>query len=298
MTCPYGEPMTWFRVDDQSAFHAKVLKAGNEAWGAVCRAGAWSSAQLTDGFVPEHVALQIGSRELWCRARDAGENGQVGLVEEVPNGWQIHDYLDWNPSAKVVKKQRKHAKKRVDQWRKVKRECNGVTNALQDRSCNGSVTPPPSRPVPTRPYTDPDPPSGEAGGEAIVPPVLDPKPERKRRGRAPSIEIELPKDFVPAPATVAFAIKHGRDVERVLEELVIWADLGHTSKDWQARLRQFILTAERQGSNPLRTMPSGMQAPPRNPSYPQHALVEPPKPQSREQIAALADMAAQTSLDV
>ena len=48
--------MSWFKVDDQLAFNAKVVAAGNEAMGLWVRAGSWSAAQLTDGFIPEHMA--------------------------------------------------------------------------------------------------------------------------------------------------------------------------------------------------------------------------------------------------
>ena len=49
--------MSWFRIDDKSAFHRKVLKAGNEAWGAICRAGAVSAGEGTDGRVTRETLL-------------------------------------------------------------------------------------------------------------------------------------------------------------------------------------------------------------------------------------------------
>ena len=54
--------MPWFRVDDTFSHHAKVMAAGNAAIGLWVRAGAWSMQQLTDGFIPTHVAKQLGSR--------------------------------------------------------------------------------------------------------------------------------------------------------------------------------------------------------------------------------------------
>jgi len=89
--------MTWFKIDDKSTFHAKIVDAGNEAWGAVCRAGAWSSERLTDGRVPWPIALAIASRSVWNRAFKAGLCDAVGDGE-----FQIHDYLDWNPSRDEV----------------------------------------------------------------------------------------------------------------------------------------------------------------------------------------------------
>jgi len=89
--------MPWFALDDQGSFHEKVLAAGNEAYGAWCRAGQWSSAKLTDGRLPRHVALAIAPIKIWLRLE------KVGLCD--PTGgddFQIHDFLDYNPSAAEV----------------------------------------------------------------------------------------------------------------------------------------------------------------------------------------------------
>ena len=53
--------MSWFKVDDQLAFNAKIVAAGNEAMGLWVRAGSWSAAQLTNGFIPEHMAIAMAN---------------------------------------------------------------------------------------------------------------------------------------------------------------------------------------------------------------------------------------------
>ena len=90
--------MSWFRLDDKGAFHAKVLAAGNEAYGAWCRAGQWCAERLTDGKIPRSVAMTISNRPtVWKRLEE------VGLVEKpVGSDFVIHDYLDWNPSGEEV----------------------------------------------------------------------------------------------------------------------------------------------------------------------------------------------------
>lgn len=95
--------MTWFKVDDKSAFHSKVIAAGNEAWGALCRAGAWSSGEFTDGFIPDRIALMIATKRSWNRLETCGGPGKIGLVERVSDGWQIHDFTFWNLPAEVAK---------------------------------------------------------------------------------------------------------------------------------------------------------------------------------------------------
>src|SRR5256885_10305489 len=91
--------MPWFRLDDQGAFHAKVVAAGNEAYGAWCRAGQWCSAQLSDGLIPWAIALMIGPRKLWERLI------KVRLCEGVDDEHlRIHDFLVYNPSAEEVRR--------------------------------------------------------------------------------------------------------------------------------------------------------------------------------------------------
>lgn len=98
--------MAWFKLAGEGAFHAKVLAAGNEAYGAWCRAGQWSSAHLTEGFIPQAVAQAIAQATVWQTLSEARAGGEHGLVEPADGGWQIHDYLDWNPSAAAERAKR------------------------------------------------------------------------------------------------------------------------------------------------------------------------------------------------
>jgi hypothetical protein len=95
--------MSWFRVDDKFAFHPKAIRAGNEAVGVWVRVGSWSSDQMTDGAIPGDVALVIanGNQSVLDQLVTAGLLVRDGL------GYHMHDFLDWNPSAKQVKRQRK-----------------------------------------------------------------------------------------------------------------------------------------------------------------------------------------------
>jgi hypothetical protein len=153
---PDGD-VTWFKLSDGSAFHAKIVSAGNEAWGAVCRAGAWSSAgdNLTDGYIPIEISASIARPRVWARARAAG------LIEDDSRGrpgFQIHGFTDWNPTSSQVKAKRAATKERVAAWR-YERASNTPSNGVTARSVTPFVTPPPARasPVPSRPVPIPDP---------------------------------------------------------------------------------------------------------------------------------------------
>lgn len=97
--------MPWFKVDDQLAFNAKVMLAGNSAMGLWVRAGSWSSAQLTGGFIPGHMANAMANA--MANPCDADALVMAGLWQEVDGGYQFHDWADFQPDAEVEKQKRK-----------------------------------------------------------------------------------------------------------------------------------------------------------------------------------------------
>lgn len=128
--------MPWFRLDEGFHSHPKILRAGNEATGLYVRCGTYAAQHLTDGFIPEQVALQYGTRKL------ADSLVKAKLWRRVRGGWRMPDYLDYNPSKQAVDKERKAAAER----QKRRRE-----HLMSRRDSRGD-----SRdPVPVRPGPDP-----------------------------------------------------------------------------------------------------------------------------------------------
>lgn len=82
--------MTWFKIDDRSHHNPKVLAAGNEAWGAFCRAGAWSAENLTDGAVPSAVASIIAPKKIWKKLLDstAARHGRRRAAHDHRREWR------------------------------------------------------------------------------------------------------------------------------------------------------------------------------------------------------------------
>lgn len=104
--------MTWFKVDDRSHHNPKVLAAGNEAWGAFCRAGAWASENLTDGLIPEAAAHSIAKRKIWKKLLECE------LVVESQRGYEIPKFLEYNPCAtEVLERKAEVSRKRAEQGR-------------------------------------------------------------------------------------------------------------------------------------------------------------------------------------
>jgi hypothetical protein len=104
--------MPWFKVDDTLAFHAKVMAAGNGSIGLWTRAGAWSMQQLTDGFVPLHVARQLGSKREADRLCDAGL-----WVEKEGEGYLFHEWDQRQPSRAKIHADREANAEKLRKWR-------------------------------------------------------------------------------------------------------------------------------------------------------------------------------------
>lgn len=142
--------MPWFKVDDDLAFHRKIVAAGNAAVGLWTRAGSWCAQQLTDGFVPAHMVPLLGT------TTQAAKLVKVGLWVEVDGGFQFHQ---WNengrqPTSQSVRESRERAAERQAKWRaqksanaQVNGVRNGVTPPLVTPSVTGVVTGAPTRPV-------------------------------------------------------------------------------------------------------------------------------------------------------
>jgi len=101
--------VTWFKVDDGFAFHPKVIEvamaAGNGPLGLWVRAGAWCSAQLTDGFVPDAMITALMGTE-----EDAEALASALLWTRCEAGWRFHDWDGCNPTrAGVIDRREKRA---------------------------------------------------------------------------------------------------------------------------------------------------------------------------------------------
>lgn len=146
--------MSWYRVDDQATFHPKIVRAGNEAFGAITRFGTYCSAYLTDGFVPEAIALSICSQSVI----DSLVSCDLLLIAD--GGYEIHDYLDYNPSKEeaIAKREARSqagaigGTKSGESKRHSKTIANGIAKAEAKgkQNCTPSPSPSPSPyPVPS-----------------------------------------------------------------------------------------------------------------------------------------------------
>lgn len=113
--------MAWIQIDDQFDEHPKLQQVGPLCWGVWLAGLAYCNRNLTDGFIPWTKAKSLVSFEIveddgkvWELTRCSGMAGEdidagwvigllidAGLWEEVSNGrgridgYQVHDYQDW-----------------------------------------------------------------------------------------------------------------------------------------------------------------------------------------------------------
>lgn len=127
--------MPWFKVDDSLHAHAKVSKVASEAPAALglwLVAGSWCSANLTDGFVPDH--------KLQYLFPDAATLAPVlvaaGLWRRRRGGYQFHDWLDYNPAATAVKADRDAARERMRKLREDRKSAGQNGNGSGEQHAN------------------------------------------------------------------------------------------------------------------------------------------------------------------
>jgi hypothetical protein len=137
--------MTWVRIDDGFADHPKVVKIGTVALAIHVWAICHCARHLTDGRIA-HEDL-AGCPWVFKRSalrRAIGRLEGTGLWDACEGGWQVHDYLDYNPDAASVREERRRAAERQRRWReRQKQRRNGVTRAVTDKGRNASPDPTP-----------------------------------------------------------------------------------------------------------------------------------------------------------
>ena len=133
--------MTWAKIDDLMPEHPKVLRLSSDAFRVHVSAICYASRNLTDGAIADAALHSL-------RATDAvvHELKRANLWErERGKGWQIHDYLEYNPSREQVLAQRQ------ERARAGQRGGQAAARARAIATDTAGATPLASSPVPSRP---------------------------------------------------------------------------------------------------------------------------------------------------
>lgn len=162
--------MTWARLDDQFPWSRKVRRLSDAAFRLHVTGIVASARDLTDGLVkrddideyPAMRGLDKRIDELVLRGVWHANGHECEKCVQPPDGcWQVHDYLDHNPSKSDVEAERSATRERQRQSRKrrlkipdddadVTRDSH-VTHASVTRESQSPSLPVPTQPVPSRP---------------------------------------------------------------------------------------------------------------------------------------------------
>jgi len=132
--------MPWARLDDMLPLHPKVRSLSDAAFRLYICAICWSNMHMTDGNIPrDQLRFTSDVRSPLARA---AELVTAGLWEEAGENWRIHDYLEYQPSADKVRRERAAKADRQDRWRRSR-------DTSRDASQDASRAHAPSHPIPS-----------------------------------------------------------------------------------------------------------------------------------------------------
>jgi len=126
--------MPWVKLDDRFPSHRKVALLSDRAFRLYVSALCWASENLTEG--------RILDRELSLVARVRGaktaakELEEARLWDRVAGGWEIHDYLEYNPDRARVQAGREANAARQQAWRDRKRAEREAKKAAEEAARN------------------------------------------------------------------------------------------------------------------------------------------------------------------
>lgn len=93
--------MTWVRIDDEFPDHKKIAGLSNDAFCLHVTAMCWAAKWQTDGKLPGKLLGKLGWR---CQepASAAAELVAANVWEITPEGWEIHDFSEYNPTKEKI----------------------------------------------------------------------------------------------------------------------------------------------------------------------------------------------------
>lgn len=95
--------MAWVKLDDDFFSNPKVMRAGRDARDLYLAALCFCNRGLTDGHIPQEALRRLAADADIDNVRDAAERLiAVGLWDACEGGYQIHDYLEYQPSRERV----------------------------------------------------------------------------------------------------------------------------------------------------------------------------------------------------
>jgi hypothetical protein len=116
--------MAWVNMDDKFPEHRKVAGLSDAAFRLHVAGIAYCNRQLTDGLIEaDAIPTLVRKYKPSALAELAIERGlwkPIGIGAGQPAVYEIHDYLEWNPSREVVLARKVKAAEKAKAWREKK----------------------------------------------------------------------------------------------------------------------------------------------------------------------------------
>lgn len=106
--------MTWLRLDDSFYDHPKIDGLTDPAFRLHVAAANYCARHLTDGHITAPAALRLTATS---RQRTIDELVTAHLWDPTPDGYEIHDFLRYNPTREQVEADRRGNARRQALWR-------------------------------------------------------------------------------------------------------------------------------------------------------------------------------------
>lgn len=108
----------WTKLDDRFWQHPTVQALSDSAYRMLVQGLVWCGANLTDGAIPgSFVAHLCPKKRSQTRDKALDELCKAGLFVATDDGYQIVNYLTYQPSRAVVLQRREKTRRRVEKHR-------------------------------------------------------------------------------------------------------------------------------------------------------------------------------------
>lgn len=146
--------MSWVKLDDSWWTNPKIHRVEPLDRLLWIVSISWASREGTDGLIPAHMLGFLATSAGCSKPDDAAQRlTDARLWDLVPDGWQVHDYLHYQPTSTRREEQAEAHRKRqaeYEQRRRSPKVPEPLTRQarISDASSDALLTLLPSRPVP------------------------------------------------------------------------------------------------------------------------------------------------------
>lgn len=263
--------MPWVKIDEAMPDHPKVLSAGPLAgWLHICGL-AYCNRYLTDGFVPramvpkladfDGLAEQVAEGDVMAAYTTVGPFDMAerlvacGIWRKVEGGYQIHDYLDFQPSKAEVEEARRQKQEAGRKGGKAKAAAKApARQPLEQPASTRPSGPLAERVAESKPDAVPDP---DAVPEAVA------VPDRDRPPTSTALTLVAQNSVAQAPPDPVVAVfdawrestgKHRAQLDSKRRKVIREALKAYPLEDVLAAVRGWRHSAHHRGENRQRTV--------------------------------------------